>query len=1324
MLRKEQRRHERRSTLRRRLLAGSTAAILALGMAAGGAAPAFATPPSSGLPTPIVDAGGVTTYDQGGLVCSASSIGFQKPAALDNLNSNDGSFTAAWGTISWDASERTVTWSIVDGWDVDVCVKGGTVLSIVDTSETEGTSYTHTYAGLSHLGFRINASTPGNDLDCVTATNFQGRALTNGDHINMDIVQGGSKFQINAQIDIRQSQDPASESGLVVRVNAPGGPYTLPLSNAERDSGVFAFSYSTYLTGQWTVEWVQFNSTYFNQDRSSGAFLICGDLPTENLVTPTARMVDLECDTTGSYTLDDVDGVRWFIGNDEIQPGTYTVTTAQTIVVRAEADAPEFGLEPGATDEFTFVFTEPDDCVLPCLPASAVSYTYYNLSTATSGNPANSGLITVAARDGYSDELCNDFWVVAAAWNYSSSTSIWPQTLRSTDPAGDDPEGYIGSVGTYFFHAPVECGQGDVYASFTGMPYVGPELFGPSNPFTERFLHGMGFTGPTPTYLNTQPGCNVANPIAPTANPIVECGTYGSIDVSDVANPYVGYTVYRGVADENGSVAGLDSVAIDDATEGVFTVVATPLNGYIFAPGTERQWEFDLGEYTPCPVEVDLRLTYMEECAPDPTYTFRVKNLSDVSVPYTYVVAGNPSLNGSGVAPVGDSFFDLDVDRTNPATSYTVTLHWGDGTTIVADSTVKASGRDKVCSLTVQPVVDIECTTDGSYTVPTVLGVTWSIAGTPVAPGTYTVTDESAIVLRATAASGYVLYNGGTLSQTRDFTLEFTEPELCLPPTFDGETFTASECDNDTPWINYSVVVNDPDGQLTSTTARLIFAYPGDETKNHVIELGEVTVGEPLTGRILWPGASVDPITGEPTGWPGWAQDVDGNWYETAYDENFAWTRTLTEVTLEVNPEMQIAIAYPPATTDCTAEPITVEPVAQKSTCERGGASILLPPVEGVVWFVNGVETPGSLTPIEVLEAGNYTVTVEIDPDAEGGPYAFADGAVTSWPFVFTDDELCELGQETFTNASIGFIDPTCDLGQRLDPSKLIVADDTLAELQSYEEFTDGSYEVVFVTIDPDARFVEFETPTPGRTVSDGGTVLTFTGQLLGPDRSSECVTTVELTDPVTYTDSCLFGGSFTIYRVEGIAYTVFINDETPFVVEWADGELTRTYDVEQGDSVRVEPSPESDRYTISPDPAPFERTFAVYDDDCLPTLPLTEGSVTFTPATCLDATNWVVLPSTEGVQWWVDGEQTAAGKWAMPAGEVVVEATPLQGYGFPLEAETRWEYEFAAADEACDLSSLAETGASNALVGIGLAAVLITLAGFGVVIGRRFQQA
>ncbi len=1316
MLRKETRRRARRRLIRTRLVAGVTAIAIGLGLAVGGTAAAIANPNAT-LSTPVVNAGGITTYNQNGLVCNSSLINFQKPGAIDGSNlDSDGSYTAAWGSLTWDVSERTVTWSITPGWDVDVCVKGGTYLTTIDTSTASGTSYTHTYAGLSHLGFRINAAQPTNDLTCDVATNYPGRALTNGDHINMRVIQNGAQVPVSAYVDIRQSQDPASESGLVVRVTAPGGPYTLPLSNAQRDSGTFAFSYATYLTGAFTVEWVQFNTTYFNKDGDRTQFLVCGDLTTEELVTPTARMVDLACDTAGSYTLDDIEGIRWFIGSTEVEPGTYPVTTAQTVVVRAEAIAPDYGLEPDAQSVFTFEFTEPEDCVLPCLPASAVSYTYYNLTTATTGNPANSGLITVTAREGYSTELCDDFWVVAASWNYSSATSIWPQTLRSTDPAGDHPQGYVGGVGTYFFHAPVACGQGDVYASFTGMPYVGPELFGPSNPFTERFLHQMGFSGPNPTYLNTAPGCNVANPVAPTATPILECGTFGSIDISDVANPYVGYTVYRGAA-VGGSVAGLETVNLVDATEGVFTVVATPLGGYIFPSGTVTQWEFDLGEYSDCPIDVNLTLTYMEECAPDSTYTFRVRNAQSFAVPFTFTVAGNPALNGSGVAAPGDSFFDLDLPRTNPAQSYTVTLKWGDGTTILAEQTVKASGRDKVCELTVEPVVDIACATPGSYTVPSVLGVSWSIGGQPVTPGTYTVEDPSTLTLRATAASGYVLYLGGQLSTTRDFTLEFTEPGPCADPTFDGRTGTTAECDNDTPWIDYSVIVNDPDGQLTGTLATLTFVHPTDPTQNHVVELGDVTPGEALAGRILWPGASVDPVTGEPTGWPGWAF-VDGEWVAT--DGNFAWTRSLTEVTLSVNPEMQIAIAYPPATPECVSGPVELEPIPVKETCLTDGqAAYDLPAITGVTWFVDGQQRDAGTYP--VLSAETVEITFTIDPAAIGGPYALKSGAQESFTFAFAAGDLCDLPELPVTNAFVAFLEPTCDLGQRLDPANFVVEDVELARYAPELSDLEGpTYAVVFVITDDEAVFFDSSEPVAGRTVSNGGKTLTFTGTLTGPDRSSACVTTVELKDPVSFTDSCL-GASFTIYYVKGIVYTVYRNDDAPFVVEWAEGELTRTYVAEQGESVRVIPSPESDRYTISPDPAPFERTFATYEGDCLPTLPLVEGSATFTPATCLDTTNWVTLADVEGVQWWVNGTQASHGTWPVSTGEIVVTATPLPGYGFGPEATTRWEFEGVAVGDDC-LPTLAITGASTVSIGLGAAALLMLLMGAGLLAFRRRQ--
>lgn len=1313
MLRTKQRRHARRAILRTRVLAAGTAVLLALGVAVGGTAPAIAAQGGGGGGN-ATNTNEVVYWQQlPGEVCVkpvfSSEDSTANPYSLPALGAG---FAYSKVIIKAGSSGKSVT-------------EENSVYTTDSTggSLTAGDTFVHREKNsISHVIYCYVPSVPsaGNKLDCVTATNYPGRALTNGDHINMEIVRGGTTSQINAQIDIRQSQDPVSESGLVVRVNAPGGPYTLPITNDQKNSGVFAFTYSTYLTGSWTVTWVQFNSTYFNQNRDTTKFLTCGDVPTEELVTPTADSVPLTCDTEGSYTLDDVEGIRWFIGDDEVQPGTYLVSAPTTVTVRAEAIGPDYGLETDVQTEWTFAFTEPTDCEPPCLPASAVSYTYYNLSTDTEANPANSGLITVAAREGYGTELCDDFWVVAAAWNYTSPTSIWPQTLRSTDPAGTHLDGYVSTVGTYFFHAPVACGQGDVYASFTGMPYVGPELFGPSNPFSETFLHNMGFSGPNPTYLNTAPGCNVVNPIAPTANPIVECGTYGSIDVDAVASPYVGYSVYRGAAADNGSVAGLEMVNLEDATEGVFTVVAAPQGGYIFPAGTVRQWEFDLGEYSPCPVDVDLRLTYMEECAPDSTYTFRVRNAESVSVPYTYTVSGNVSLNGSGIASPGDSFFDLPTDRTNPAQSYTVTLHWGDGTTIVAESTTKASGRDKVCSLTVQPIVDIACATDGTYTIPTVLGVVWSIDGLTRQPGTYSVSETSTITLRATAVSGYVLYTNGQLSTTRDFTLIFTEPAVCAEPTFDGATSTTSACDNDTPWIDYSVLVNDPDGQLATTMASLTFVHPTDPAKNYTVELGDVTADEPLEGRILWPGASIDSITGEPTGWPGWAF-ADGEWVETAYDENFRWTRDLTEVTLTVNPEMQIAIAYPEPTEDCVTGPVELAPVATESTCLDGGsASYTLPAVTGVTWFVNGQQRDANTYP--VLGAEEFVITFTIDANATGGPYALKAGATESFTFTFTDDEICDLPELPVTNAFIAFIEPTCELGQQLDPTNYVIDDPELARYDEQLSSVSGStYTVVFVITDDDAVFFDSDTPPAGRTVSDAGKTLTFSGTLLGPDRSELCVTTIVLEDPVTYEDSCLLGASFTIERVEGILYTVTINDDAPFEVVWNDGETTRTYDVNEGDSVSVMPSPVSDRFTISPDPAPFSRTFEVYDNDCLTTLPLTQGSAEFVPASCLDATNRVTLESVEGVQWWINGTAVTAGPKTVTVGAVVVTATPLPGYGFPLEAQTRWDFVGVAVDEDC-LPTLAFTGATGALTGLGIGALLMILVGFGVAIGRRQQ--
>jgi LPXTG-motif cell wall-anchored protein len=116
---------------------------------------------------------------------------------------------------------------------------------------------------------------PDHQLTCDVADFHTGRTLTNGDHINMDVVQGDRKFQVNAYVD-RNIQ--GGHDTLGVRFSDGT---SKPLTQAEVESGVLVFQYSNLLADSpYTVEWVQYNSSYFNQDRDSDKFLDCaGEVP-------------------------------------------------------------------------------------------------------------------------------------------------------------------------------------------------------------------------------------------------------------------------------------------------------------------------------------------------------------------------------------------------------------------------------------------------------------------------------------------------------------------------------------------------------------------------------------------------------------------------------------------------------------------------------------------------------------------------------------------------------------------------------------------------------------------------------------------------------------------------------------------------------------------------------------------------------------------------------------------------------------------------------------------------------------------------------------
>lgn len=136
------------------------------------------------------------------------------------------------------------------------------------------------------------------EVTCDYAGFNTGRALSSGDHVNMDIVQDGKKFQLNAYVD-RNIQGGFDTLGIRINGHPP-----IPLTEAQVKTGVLKFDYAQYLpaTTPHKVEWVQYNSLYFNQDRNPAKFLDCAGeppvVPEKPLpVTETTRTETKDCET-------------------------------------------------------------------------------------------------------------------------------------------------------------------------------------------------------------------------------------------------------------------------------------------------------------------------------------------------------------------------------------------------------------------------------------------------------------------------------------------------------------------------------------------------------------------------------------------------------------------------------------------------------------------------------------------------------------------------------------------------------------------------------------------------------------------------------------------------------------------------------------------------------------------------------------------------------------------------------------------------------------------------------------------------------------------
>ena len=315
------------------------------------------------------------------------------------------------------------------------------------------------------------------------------------------------------------------------------------------------------------------------------------------------------------------------------------------------------------------------------------------------------------------------------------------------------------------------------------------------------------------------------------------------------------------------------------------------------------------------------------------------------------------------------------------------------------------------------------CESGATYSLPAVEHVTWTVGGIPTEPGTYDVEPGDVVTVVATAASGWTFPgakpNSKTAPWSKSWTFVIAQPEGDCA-TLAGST-AVGECLNDVAWIRYEVVLTDPYAEAANRDAKLVLNGAGGETAT--LDLGTIPASGTLTGKVLWPGASVDPLTGEPTGWPGWVQ-VDGAWQPTSDPAYFGWSRSVTSATIQVNPEIVVALSYPPATPDCDDTPpedpdtLGIFPTnAQLSDqCTADGRAILtLGLVEGVSFFedvdyaVDGV--PATSATVR-LAPGVHIVTASPKSPRDG-----LEGA-TRWQVTVTGGGQCgELATLALTGA-------------------------------------------------------------------------------------------------------------------------------------------------------------------------------------------------------------------------------------------------------------------------------------------------------------------
>ncbi|MDY0910335.1 hypothetical protein [Microbacterium sp. CFBP9034] len=319
---------------------------------------------------------------------------------------------------------------------------------------------------------------------------------------------------------------------------------------------------------------------------------------------------------------------------------------------------------------------------------------------------------------------------------------------------------------------------------------------------------------------------------------------------------------------------------------GSTTWTAKPLAGTVFAEGVQTQWTVP---------SLERLTTAVEACRPDQppadeTSVLSFKNDCATTIVITTTTTTTIPYVWDGKSWVAGESFDTVTTAERPMTA--------------------AEKRD--CPLP-DTKVEYDSWVDGEWKC----GDTQVTQTREVTTTVYEYDEQATPTVKSSVAIE---------TQTRDL----TQAEIAECPMLPGSIL--SSCVGDVPYLAYGVTL--PEGYIADNATPVTITFVNPDGEDFVI------ANQPLSGSILWPGASAV----EPKMWPGWAL-VDGEYVPT--DGNFAWTRAGVTVRFDVNPSYETVIEYPQATALC-ASPLLADPEDPTDPTDPTDPSDPTDPVTGV----------------------------------------------------------------------------------------------------------------------------------------------------------------------------------------------------------------------------------------------------------------------------------------------------------------------------------------------------------------------------------------